>query len=143
MTRPILFAYDGSDQAKAAIEQAGRQLTNGRPALVLTVWQPFGSMALVGAPGVAPVGLDDDIEHDAQRVAEEGAELARRAGFDAEPAAERGDAIWKQIVDAADERDASIIVMGSHGRTGIPRVVLGSVASATSNHTDRPVMIVH
>jgi nucleotide-binding universal stress UspA family protein len=143
MTGPILFAYDGSDQAKAAIEQAGRQLTNGRPAVVLTVWQPFGSMVFVGAPGVAPVGLDDDIEDDAQRVAEEGAELARRAGFEAEPVAERGDAVWKRIVDTAEERDASIVVMGSHGRTGIPRVVMGSVASAASSHTDRPVLIVH
>jgi nucleotide-binding universal stress UspA family protein len=143
MTGPILFAYDGSDQAKAAIEQAGRQLTNGRPAVVLTVWQPFGSMGFVGAPGVAPVGLDDDIEQDAQRVAEQGAELARRAGFEAEPVAERGDAVWKRIVDTAEERDASIVVMGSHGRTGIPRVVMGSVASAASSHTDRPVLIVH
>jgi nucleotide-binding universal stress UspA family protein len=34
-------------------------------------------------------------------------------------------------------------VLGSHGRTGIGLVLLGSVAAAVARHTDRPVMIVH
>ena len=38
---PVVFAYDGSDLAKAAIAEAGRQLRPSRPALVLTVWQPY------------------------------------------------------------------------------------------------------
>ena len=37
---PVLFAYDGSELAKLAIEEAGRQLVPGREALVLCVWQP-------------------------------------------------------------------------------------------------------
>jgi nucleotide-binding universal stress UspA family protein len=142
-TRPVLIAYDGSEHAKAAIQQASEQLRNGRRAIVLTVWQPFGGTAFVGAPGVAPVGLEEDIEKDARRVAEEGARLARLAGFEAEPVAERGDPVWQRIVESADERDAGILVMGSHGRTGIARVLMGSVASAAASHTDRPVMIAH
>jgi nucleotide-binding universal stress UspA family protein len=140
---PILIAYDGSEYAKRAIKEAGRQLTNGRKAIVLTVWQPYATMAFVGAPGVAPVGLDEDTEKDALRVAQEGARLARLAGFEAEPAAERGEAIWQRIVESADEHDASIVVMGSHGRTGIPRVLLGSVATTAASHTDKPVLIAH
>jgi nucleotide-binding universal stress UspA family protein len=57
--------------------------------------------------------------------------------------AERGDTVWQRIVQVADERDAGIVVMGSHGRTGIPRVLMGSVAASASSHTDRPVLIVH
>jgi hypothetical protein len=38
---PVLFAYDGSDLAKAAIAEAGHQLTRRREALVLTVWRTF------------------------------------------------------------------------------------------------------
>ena len=38
---PVVFAYDGSDLAKAAIAEAGRQLRPSRQALVLTVWQPY------------------------------------------------------------------------------------------------------
>jgi nucleotide-binding universal stress UspA family protein len=138
---PILIAYDGSDYAKGAIEQAAEQLGNGRRAIVLTVWQPFGA-AFVGV-GVAPVGLEEGIENDARRVAEEGARLAREAGFDAEPAVERGDPVWQRIVEAADERDASVVVLGSHGRTGIELVLIGSVAGAVAAHTERPVLIAH
>jgi nucleotide-binding universal stress UspA family protein len=140
---PILIAYDGSEYAKKAIREAGDQLTNGRKAIVLTVWQPYGTTAFVGAPGVAPAGVDEDTEKDARRVAQDGARLARMAGFDAEPATERGDPIWQRIVESADEHDASMLVMGSHGRTGIPRVLLGSVASTAASHTDRPVLIAH
>ena len=45
---PVLIAYDGSEYAKAAIKQAGEQLRDGRPAIVLTVWQPFGATGFVG-----------------------------------------------------------------------------------------------
>jgi nucleotide-binding universal stress UspA family protein len=141
--RPILIAYDGSDYAKAAIEQAGEQLRDGRRAIVLTVWQPYGAMGFVGAPAVAPVDVEEDVDREARRVAEEGARLARRAGFDAEAVVERGDPIWARIVESADEHDAGIVVMGSHGRTGISRVLLGSVASSAASHTARPVLIAH
>ena len=141
--QPILIAYDGSDYAKAAIKQASEQLREGRRAIVLTVWQPSSANGFVGAPGVAPVGLEEDVERDARRVAEEGARLARTAGFDAESIAERGDPTWERIVQSADEHDASIVVMGSHGRTGISRVLLGSVAGAAASHTARPVLIAH
>jgi nucleotide-binding universal stress UspA family protein len=139
--RPILIAYDGSDYAKAAIEQAAEQLQNGRRAIVLTVSQRFRA-AFVGV-GVPPPGLEEGIENDARRVAEEGARLARDAGFDAEAAVERGDPVWERIVKAADERDAGIVVLGSHGRTGIPRVLVGSVAGAVASHSERPVLIVN
>jgi nucleotide-binding universal stress UspA family protein len=140
---PILFAYDGSEYAKAAFKQAGEQLRDGRRAIVLTVWQPFGPTGFVGAPGVPPVGLEEDVERDARRTAEEGARLARLAGFDAKPVAERGDPVWQRIVQSAEEHGASVVVIGSHGRTGIPRVLLGSVASSAASHTGRPVLIAH
>jgi nucleotide-binding universal stress UspA family protein len=139
--RPILIAYDGSDYAKGAIEQAAAQLEHGRRAIVLTVWQRFRA-AFVGV-GPAPEGFEEGIEKDARRVAEEGTRLAREAGFDAEPAVARGDPVWQRIVETADERDAGIVVVGSHGRTGIPRMLIGSVAGAVASHSERPVLIVN
>ena len=140
---PVLFAYDGSEYAKAAIRQAGQQLQKGRPAIVLTVWQPAGAMAFAAAPGLPPVGFDENPEKRARRVAGEGATLARSSGFRAEPIAERGDIVWQRIVDSAEEHDASIVVMGTHGRTGISLALVGSVAAATARHSDRPVLIAH
>jgi nucleotide-binding universal stress UspA family protein len=140
---PILFAYDGSRYAKAAVRQAGQQLRNGRPAIVLTVWQPLGAMPFAATTGIPPVCLEESFEQEARRVAGEGARLARSSGFDAVPVTERGAPVWQRIVEAADERDASIVVMGSHGRTGIPLVLLGSVAAATARHSERPVLIAH
>ena len=143
MTRPVLFAYDGSEQAKAAIRQAAEQLRNGRPAIVLTVWHALAVVPFPTAVGLTTEGLEESIEQQARRVAEEGAELARSGGFDAEPVAEQGDPVWQRIVDYAEERDAGIVVMGSHARTGIGLVLLGSVAAATTRHTDLPVLIAH
>ena len=51
---PVLFAYDGSDLAGLAIEEAGRQLEPGRDAVVLTVWRPF----LVGFIPPAEIEFD-------------------------------------------------------------------------------------
>jgi nucleotide-binding universal stress UspA family protein len=140
--RPVLFAYDGSDFAKAAIEVAGRQLGSGRPAIVLTVWQPLEAVPFSGVAGTNQE-IDDGFAEQAMQVAEEGAELAKAAGFDARPLTERGTPTWRSIVDAADEKDASLIVLGSHGRTGIMELMLGSVAGAVASHTKRAVLIAH
>jgi nucleotide-binding universal stress UspA family protein len=142
--RPILFAYDGSDQAKGAIREAAAQLRPSSRALVLTVWQPQPSAALSVAPGAGRRSdLEERLEQEAMREAEKGAALARSVGFDATALVERGTPVWSGIVQAADDHDASVIVMGSHGRTGLSRALLGSVATAVSSHGDRPVLIVH
>ena len=141
---PILFAYDGSDEAKAAIREAAAQLRPSSRALVLTVWQPQPSAALPFASGAGPpADLEERLEQEARREAEKGVALARSVGFDATALVERGIPVWNGIVQAADDHDASVIVMGSHGRTGLAPALLGSVATAVSSHGDRPVLIVH
>jgi nucleotide-binding universal stress UspA family protein len=138
---PVLFAYDGSDHAKAAIEQAGRTLRPGR-ALVLTIWQPLESVPFFGAPLAAvPEEVVEGMMERAREVAAEGAELARAAGFKAQPLVESGAPIWARIVEVADQNDAEIVVLGSHGRSGVGYTLLGSVATAVAHHTRRPVMI--
>jgi nucleotide-binding universal stress UspA family protein len=139
---PIMFAYDGSDHAKAAIDEAGRQLRTGRPALVLTVWEPLESVPFVGTPWTAmPAEVIEEVAERARQVAVEGAELARAAGFAAQPLADRGAPAWTRIVELADENDAAIVVVGSHGRTGLSYVLMGSVATAVAHHSKRPVLI--
>ncbi|HEY3828293.1 MAG TPA: universal stress protein [Solirubrobacteraceae bacterium] len=140
---PVVFAYDGSELAKLAIDEAGRQLAPGRDALVLTVWQPFD----IGFVPPAELRLNAaeiaDVRDAAQRAAADGASLAQAAGFNARGLETEAAPTWKGIVDAADEHDASLIVLGSHGRTGLAGALLGSVAEAIAAHSRRSVLIVH
>lgn len=140
----ILVAYDGSKFAQEAIREAGRVLAPC-PAYVLTVWQPVEAIAMgpVGVAGAEIERTDSELSQGARETANEGAELAREAGFDvtALAEAERG-SVWATIISAADEHDVGLIVLGSHGRTGIAYVLKGSVATAVSQHAKRPVMIV-
>jgi nucleotide-binding universal stress UspA family protein len=50
---------------------------------------------------------------------------------------------WKGIIDVAGKHDASLIVLGSHGRSGLTSMLVGSVASAVAAHSQRSVLIVH
>ncbi len=139
---PVLIAYDGSDEAKAAIEEAARQLSPNREAVVLTVWQPVGALPFAGAANGVQ-GIEESIAAEALTVAKEGAELATSAGFRATPVVDSNSPVWQSIVSTAEQRAASLVVMGSHGRTGLGYVLMGSVAAAVARHGALPVLIVH
>jgi nucleotide-binding universal stress UspA family protein len=147
--RPVLIAYDGSDQAKGAIVEVGRVLGAGRRAVVLTVRGPIEHFEFVGLGGATTLdpatvsAMQDSAHNEATAVAEEGAELAREAGFEAEARVEVGSSPWQEIVAVGDDLDADVIAIGSRGRTGLPKVLLGSVASAVAQHSRRSVLIVH
>jgi nucleotide-binding universal stress UspA family protein len=142
-TGPVLIAYDGSDVAKGAIAEAGRQLGPGRDAVVITVWQPFN----VGFLAPDDLALDaresEAVRKAAGEVAAAGASLANEAGFKAQSREANAAPSWKGIVESAEEHDASLIVMGSHGRSGLGSVLIGSVAEAVAAHSQRSVLIVH
>jgi nucleotide-binding universal stress UspA family protein len=140
---PVLFAYDGSDLAGNAITEAGRQLLAGRDALILTVWEPFNVGFLpVGGMGFDAAGADE-VRAAAEKTAAYGASLAEAAGFQAQSMAAEAAPTWKGIIDAADAHDARLIVLGSHGRSGLTGLVVGSVAGAVAAHSRRSVLIVH
>jgi len=141
---PVVFAYDGSDLARLAIEEAGRLIGgHGRDAVVLTVWQPFD----VGFVASDKLELDAaqvlEVERAARATAAAGRALAEAAGFLATSAAVQAAPTWRGIADFADECDASLIVFGSHGRSGVFGHLFGSVSFALTGHSQRSVLIVH
>jgi nucleotide-binding universal stress UspA family protein len=143
---PILLCYDGSEDSRRAIEEAGRVLGSG-PATVVTVWQRVTyAINAYGATMAAPpdtTEVDRGFEEGAGRTAEEGAELARTAGFDAQAATvESAGPLWDAVLRYADEHDAATIVLGSRGLSGLKSVVLGSVSHGVAQHAHRPVLIV-
>ena len=142
-TGPVLFAYDGSELAQLAIEQAGEQLAPGRDALVLCVWQP----ADVGFVPVDDRHIDaqnaTEVKLAAEQTAAQGASLAEKAGFKSESMTVKAAPTWKGIVQTAAERKASLIVLGSHRRSGVVGHLLGSVAAAVVGHSGSSVLVVH
>jgi nucleotide-binding universal stress UspA family protein len=140
---PVLFAYDGSDLARLAIEEAGRQLEPGRDAVVLTVWRPY-AVGFIPPPEVQfDAAASDEVRKAAEETAAQGASMAQAAGFRAQTLALKEAPTWKGIARAADDRGASLIVLGSHGRHSVTGMFLGSVAADVATHSARTVLIVH
>lgn len=146
----MLIAYDGSENARRAVEYAGRFLAANR-AVVLTAWEPMVRQAarLSGLSGVMqPEWMtDDQIEDvalvDARNINAEGVRLAKLAGLNAEArTVECSTTIWTAIVEIADELNVDIIVAGTRGATGIRALMHSSVADAVLKHCHRPVLMV-
>ncbi len=140
---PILICYDGSPEAARAIDAAAA-LLGPRRAVVIDVlpWiTPAESMAATSSfvPGTAFEELN---EAEARRIADRGAEIARSAGFEAEPRGELASSTWLGIVDVADELDVPVIVIGSRGLTGVKKILDTSLSQQVAEHAGRPVLIV-
>lgn len=140
---PVLFAYDGSELATFAIEQAGRELAPGREALVLCVWQPADVGFVLANEQQFNADEASQVQAAAQEVAAHGATLADKAGFRSQSLAVQAGPTWKGIVATAVERKASLIVLGSHRRRGLEKYFLGSVAAAVVAHSQASVLVVH
>jgi nucleotide-binding universal stress UspA family protein len=138
----VVFAYDGSELAAFAIEEAGRQLGPGRDALALCVWQPVDVGFVF--PSTRHLNATDatEVRGAAEETAAHGAGLAERSGFRAQSAAVEAAPTWKGIVAVAEERDASLIVFGSHCRRGLSGHLRGSVATDVMKHCSFSVLVV-
>jgi nucleotide-binding universal stress UspA family protein len=146
---PVLLCFDGSDDARSAIEKAG-QLLGPCEAIVLTVcepvetWEPYDPSPLSAAfakVAYGPLGLDEIATDLARETMEHGVERARAAGFEADGSVVHGKA-WRAICDAADELDASVIVLGARGLSRVQSALLGSVSAAVAAHAQRPLLVV-
>lgn len=140
---PVLFAFDGSELAVEAIRQAGEQLASGRHAVVLCVWQP-ADVGFVPVDGhTLNASQASDVQHAAEVTAAYGATLAEQAGFKAQSLAIEAAPTWKGICSVSKERDASVIVLGAHRRSGVIGHLLGSVTAAVVTHSALPVLVIH
>jgi nucleotide-binding universal stress UspA family protein len=150
---PVLIGYDGSEVSRAAVRHAA-ELFAGRPAVVATVWEPGLAAVPVGLPDTIGVGTlppdpatveaVDRVQHEhASTVAGEGAEFARSIGLAAEPQAVPDELdVADTLIGIARERGAAVVVLGSHGISGLRPRVLGSVSRKLIEHCDRPVLVI-
>jgi nucleotide-binding universal stress UspA family protein len=144
----LLIAYDGSLDAKAAIQHAG-ELMPGTAVTVLTIWEPFTTMLARTPETLRPLARMDeagDIDRQeadaADESSNEGVELARAAGLDATSlTTSLHGSTADTIIQQADRLNVDAIVVGSRGLTGVQRL-LGSVSLSVVQNADRTVLIV-
>lgn len=66
----------------------------------------------------------------------------REAGIPAEELVVDSDSPYRAILDVVADREADLVVMGTHGRTGLARAIIGSVADRVVRHAKVPVVLV-
>jgi nucleotide-binding universal stress UspA family protein len=142
MFKRIIVPLDGSSRAERAIPVAARiaRASKGSMILLRVVTIPFeiGSQ-VIPLSGISSTTLDDDINTTMNYLAT----IARRDELDGiglKMKVLTGSAAQK-IQDVIEEEQADLIVMGSHGDTGIKRFMLGSVAQKVARHSSVPVLV--
>jgi nucleotide-binding universal stress UspA family protein len=79
----------------------------------------------------------------AHGILDEIAEQARAVGIVCETVQVEQDQPYHGIIETAEQRGCDLIVMASHGRSGIAAIVLGSVTTKVLTHTKIPVLVCH
>ena len=148
MFKSLLIATDGSELGDKAVA-AGVELAkaHGSKILVLTSTDPVATGIGAGGFGTFDAGpiivqLEEDYAEQAKNLLDAARQKLDAAGITAEtlhvPRHRPADA----ILEAAKERGVDTIIMGSHGRRGLGRLLLGSQASEVLARSSVPVLIV-
>jgi nucleotide-binding universal stress UspA family protein len=141
MTKRILVPVDGSDPAEAALSFAIEEYPDAE-LTVLSVIDPtdvgYGSIDVAPATferlqAAAEERTGEVLDAARETAAAEGTEIATESTVGV-PA--------RAIVEWAEEHDVDGIVIGSHGREGVTRVLLGSVAETVVRRSPVPVTVV-
>ncbi len=132
----ILLPTDGSAAAEAAVDHAVRLATafDGR-VHVLSVVEPVPAVEMDAAL------VHERLREGADRAVDRAVERLDAAGVETTTAVRDGGA-HRAILDHAGETEADLVVMGTHGRTGVGRVLLGSVTERVVRRADAPVLSV-
>jgi nucleotide-binding universal stress UspA family protein len=134
--KPIVIATDGSDEAKEAV-RLGVELAadEGAEVVLAHVVQVFDPLERApGSPHRVPAAADDEALREASAIAEAAgvpATLELLLGLPED-----------EIVALADDLDASVVVVGSRGQSGLRGALLGSVSRAVVKNAKRPVLVV-
>jgi nucleotide-binding universal stress UspA family protein len=134
----ILFPTDGSAGADAALDHAIEQALNHDATLhVLYVVEENIPVAEVSQPDVL-----DELEAEGKRIVEAARHRATEAGLESVQGTVGGGSPYRVILEYVDDHGIGLVVMGTHGRSGLDRLLLGSVAERIVRTADCPVMTV-
>jgi nucleotide-binding universal stress UspA family protein len=148
MYRHILIPTDGSQLAGRAVRH-GLALAKsvGAKVTALTVEPSFDVSAVPASRDYEMSGAfaehAERAKAHARGILDAIAEGARAAGVVCETVQVEQDQPYKGIIDTAEQRGCDLIVMASHGRSGITAILLGSVTTKVLTHTKIPVLVCH
>jgi nucleotide-binding universal stress UspA family protein len=142
--RSILLPTDFSDCGNYALSYAASLArTFGASIICVHVIEPM--VPTVGYSGMTeplPIAdITDQLEYSAERELPKLAQREECAGLEVEEMIVHGEAA-SEIVRVAKERNVDLIVVSSHGRTGLGRILFGSTAEAVVRHASCPVLVV-
>ena len=142
--RKILLPTDFSGCANYALPYAAAIARAAKATVVcVNVVEPI--VPAVGYTGMAeamPIAeMSEQLEDSAEREMPDLLNCEELRGLDVEEVIAHGDAA-AEIVRVADEREVDLIVISSHGRTGLGRILFGSTAEAVVRHARCPVLVV-
>jgi len=145
MYKRILVPTDGSALSKKAVKSAvGLASSVGAEVLAVNVVPRYprtyfeGGLAL-GAAEVARI--EKQWTEQGQAVADEVGKAASKAGVAARAITVRSDLVAEAILAAARKNKCDLIVMASHGRKGLKRLLLGSETQHVLTHGNIPVLV--
>jgi nucleotide-binding universal stress UspA family protein len=144
MYKHILIASDGSELAGRAVEQ-GLTLakTLGSKVTAVTVTEPW-TAAVSGEWAVAfPVEeYEKAAAANAEKILAHVTETAARVGVACDTVHVKDQFAAEGIIEEAQKHNCDLIVMGSHGRRGLVKFILGSQATRVLTHSTTPMLIV-
>ena len=149
MFSQVLVAIDGSATGNRGLKAAIELASNQNAALtILHVVDDLTTVSYVGDMGYVPAGyvdeLLDDLRANGRRILTKAEAAARDSGVDAKTLLieSRGGSIADAILGQARKLRADVIVLGTHGRRGLRRAVMGSDAEAVLRESRVPVLLV-
>jgi nucleotide-binding universal stress UspA family protein len=142
MFRSILVAVDASEAAQEALKYACdlAKAGNGKITLVNVV-DVSKLLAVAGYETPYPVDAIEVTREDSQRTLDEAQKVCAQAGVDVTLTSCEGDAV-DEILKTAKESNVDLIVLGTHGRHGLARLFIGSVAEGVLRRSAVPVLVV-
>jgi nucleotide-binding universal stress UspA family protein len=141
MYKKILVTLDGSELAKTALDQAEKLAKNFDAEIILFQVVPF--MPIYGSPElVTPLIVDEKQKEVAEKYLANLAEELKKRGLRMAAMVRTGQQVAVEILDFAKEAGVDLIVMCTHGRSGISRWVLGSVALKVLARAETPILLI-
>jgi nucleotide-binding universal stress UspA family protein len=143
MCRHILIATDGSDLSGRAVRQGlALSQTLQAQATVITVTEPWDAV-IIGEAAIVfpPAEYEKTSAANAAGMLALAREMAAEIGVSCETLHVKDRRPAEGIIETAKAKHCDLIVMGSHGRRGISRLVLGSQANEVVSHSTVPVLV--